>query len=306
VVRLENIARTIQKSTRKNYLDPYFVVAICAALEWDVKSKLHFALSSIGFDDSRVRKMFGEIRLDAEFIFSMKKHVFGPEDIIISQFNISSVEQYIGTYERALHLVSKTSTSISKFVEKYQAISEIDVKKYRELVATLVDLFQKRHLIVHEMPDNISGKSKNPFVSQDQIRKFSSAALDITNLLDGIFTTEYVDGPYGEENYEKDYDAKINSSIAQIFDLETKVASMIKKDEADQLKDAKAMFLAMMFKDQDAIAASPNYRGRKKSVRLPMLYAYIEMRRQMLEIVLDEVTGYRIQHKVWGRRSGKR
>jgi len=118
-MRIANIRKRVEKIKRKHYLDPYFVVALCSALEWDAKSKLHFSISGADLKVDEIKSFLGDVKLDISHLYSMRKHRFGPEDLVVSQFNVSTLEQYIATNNRALQIVSKTNHNIGWFIERH-------------------------------------------------------------------------------------------------------------------------------------------------------------------------------------------
>jgi len=117
-------------------------------------------------------------------------------------------------------------------------------------------------LIIHEMPENLSGLASQPAVSHNEIKSYANAADNLATLLHSIFLTEYLHGPYG-----KDYYAKI--------------------------------FLSLMFRDRDMISLSRYSKKHQNEVRFPMLLSYLELRRQMLETILEEIEGERYTSRSW-------
>lgn len=168
IFRLESIGRAIKANGRVNYLDPYYIVAITSAIEWDAKSKLHYALAHSELSPIQIKSLFGDTKFDIEVMLSIKKHEFGVPDIITSNLNISTTEQYIRAYEQAIEIVSGKEQTIRKLVSIYSDDSGVNTERFNAMVATLSKLFSKRHIIVHELPEGISGKSKNPFVPRTE------------------------------------------------------------------------------------------------------------------------------------------
>lgn len=110
---------------------------------------------------------------------------------------------------------------------------------------------------------------------------------------------EYLKGPYGEKNYANNADARMKEIGQSIINIEREIGGYLSSSEQKMLENSKGLFLSMMFNDQDVLAKSKNYKGKKRIVRFPMLLAYLETRERMLRVLLGEIERYQVQSRSW-------
>src|SRR5438552_2219007 len=125
--RILQINSQITDKRLPSFTRPYLYVALATCLEADVKYKARGVMELVGNDLEVFKKLYGEGRLDLDFLFHIVNENITSSDLVAENTSVSDLASLISKCETILNLISGQKNNIRFHFEKFAAMEKPDL-----------------------------------------------------------------------------------------------------------------------------------------------------------------------------------